>query len=92
MKIHPSKLNRNRSIARRAFTLIELLLVLTILGILAAIVIPKLSGRTETLTIFVEQQFLGFDLTGAYTASLVLAGIALLVLFAMQRLKPREGV
>ena len=32
---------------RRAFTLIELLLVLVILGILAAIVVPKFSGRTE---------------------------------------------
>src|SRR5438477_7434016 len=32
---------------RHAFTLVELLLVLVILGILAAIVIPKFSGRTE---------------------------------------------
>jgi hypothetical protein len=60
--------------------------------IAVSIVSGKLSGRTETLTIYVEQQFLGFDLTGAYTASLVLAAIALLVLFAMQRLKPREGL
>src|SRR2546421_12513896 len=33
--------------AQHAFTLVELLLVLVILGILAAIVIPKFSGRTE---------------------------------------------
>ena len=33
--------------ARRAFTLIELLLVMVILGILAALVVPKFSGRTE---------------------------------------------
>jgi general secretion pathway protein G len=33
--------------ATSAFTLIELLLVLVILGILAAIVVPKFSGRTE---------------------------------------------
>lgn len=32
---------------RRAFTLVELLLVLVILGILAAIVVPKFGGRTE---------------------------------------------
>jgi len=38
--------NRTRQ-RRRAFTLVELLLVLVILGILAAIVIPKFSGRTE---------------------------------------------
>ena len=33
--------------SQRGFTLIELLLVLVILGILAAIVVPKFSGRTE---------------------------------------------
>jgi len=33
--------------ARRAFTLIELLLVLVIIAVLAAVVVPKLVGRTE---------------------------------------------
>ncbi len=36
-----------RIIKRRAFTLIELLLVLVILAVLAAVVIPKLTGRVE---------------------------------------------
>ena len=39
--------NRSRPAEPGAFTLIELLLVLVILGILAAIVVPKFSGRTE---------------------------------------------
>ena len=56
-----------------------------------AIVSGKLSGRTETLTIHVEERYLDFDLTGAYTASLVLAALALLTLVLMQRLQPREN-
>ena len=45
---------RQTSASRRrsaGFTLVELLLVLVILGILAAIVIPKFSGRTESAQI-----------------------------------------
>src|SRR5947207_4786696 len=38
---------RSVTFRQHAFTLVELLLVLVILGILAAIVIPKFSGRTE---------------------------------------------
>jgi general secretion pathway protein G len=40
---HKNRIHRTQ----RAFTLIELLLVLVILGILAAIVVPKFAGRTE---------------------------------------------
>ena len=55
MKIHdsatraaiPSFKRRSPAAAARAFTLIELLLVLVILAILAAVVVPKFTGRTE---------------------------------------------
>ena len=45
MKIqNPKTKIRNR---RHAFTLVEMLLVVTIIGILAALVIPKIVGRSE---------------------------------------------
>ena len=42
-------MNRVRSVRalHRAFTLIELLLVLVIIAVLAAVVVPKMVGRTE---------------------------------------------
>jgi sulfate transport system permease protein len=55
-----------------------------------AIVSGRLAGKTETLTLHVEERFQVFDLTGAYTTALVLAGIALLTLVLMHRLTPRE--
>jgi general secretion pathway protein G len=47
MKLIPKNKTQLRFPSQRGFTLVELLLVLVILGILAAIVIPKFSGRTE---------------------------------------------
>src|SRR5687768_18540749 len=43
--MHPHLLRRVHS--PRAFTLVEMLLVLVILAVLAAIVIPKFSGRSQ---------------------------------------------
>jgi len=42
-----SNLTRRRPRAARAFTLIELLLVMVILAVLAALVIPRFAGRGE---------------------------------------------
>ena len=47
-------MNANRR-HQGGFTLIELLLVLVILGVLAAIVVPKFSGRTEQARITAAQ-------------------------------------
>lgn len=55
-----------------------------------SVVSGKVAGQTATLTIQVEQSYQQFDLTGAYTASLVLAVLALLTVFAMNLFKPKE--
>ena len=49
-----------------------------------AVVSGKIAGKTETLTTHVEERYLAFDLAGAYTASITLALMALLVLLGMQ--------
>jgi sulfate transport system permease protein len=51
----------------------------------------KISGRTETLTLFVEERFQSFDLTGAYAASVVLALLALATLALMILLQRRSS-
>jgi sulfate/thiosulfate transport system permease protein len=55
-----------------------------------SVVSGKLSGETETATLFVEQRFHQFDLTGAYAASVVLALMALTVLLSMNLLNTRR--
>jgi sulfate transport system permease protein len=51
----------------------------------------KISGRTETLTLFVEDRFQAYDLTGAYAASVVLALLALATLALMTLLQRRSA-
>jgi sulfate transport system permease protein len=48
-----------------------------------SVVSGKIAGRTETLTLRVEERFQAFDLTAAYTSSVVLALLALLTLVFM---------
>jgi sulfate/thiosulfate transport system permease protein len=56
-----------------------------------SVVSGKLSGQTETATLFVESQYQRFDETGAYAASVVLALLALVTLLAMNVIKPKEA-
>ena len=55
-----------------------------------AIVSGKISGRTETLTLFVEDRFQSLDIAGAYAAALVLALIAVAVLTLMTLIQRRH--
>jgi sulfate transport system permease protein len=54
-----------------------------------AVVSGRIAGRTETLTLHVDERVEGFDLVGAYTSSVVLAVLAVVTLLAMNLLKPR---
>jgi sulfate transport system permease protein len=56
-----------------------------------AVVSGKISGQTETATLFVEGQYQRFNETGAYAASVVLALLALVTLLAMNLIKPKES-
>jgi sulfate/thiosulfate transport system permease protein len=55
-----------------------------------AVVSGKISGKTETATLFVEQQYEHFNVSGAYAAALVLAVMALAVLFFMNFVQRKE--
>ncbi len=49
-------------------------------------------GKTETMTLHVEDRFQAFDYVGAYAASVVLAMLAIATLLAMNLFKPKEEV
>jgi sulfate transport system permease protein len=57
-----------------------------------SIVSGRIEGKTETLPLYVQSQFEGFNTTGAFAASVVLALIALATVLAMRMFRPKEGV
>lgn len=54
-----------------------------------AVVSGKISGKTETLPLFVENEYANFNLAGAYAAAIVLALLAVTVLVAVSWLRRR---
>ena len=56
-----------------------------------SVVSGEISGETETLPLFVSQQFEQFNFAGAYGASILLALLALSTLLVMNLLKRKEG-
>ncbi|MDQ3889181.1 MAG: sulfate ABC transporter permease subunit [Actinomycetota bacterium] len=53
-----------------------------------AVVSGRIAGRTETLTLHVDEEYLRFNEVAAYTTSLVLAVLAVVTLLAMNLFKP----
>lgn len=49
-------MERNRMCACKAFTLIELLLVITIISVLAAVVVPRFFGRSQEARVAAAKQ------------------------------------
>src|SRR5947199_2600354 len=55
-----------------------------------SIVSGRIEGKTETLPLYVQSQFEGFNTTGAFAASVVLALIAATTVVAMRFFRPKE--
>jgi sulfate transport system permease protein len=56
-----------------------------------SVVSGRIVGKTETLTTHVQDSYDAFNTTSAYSASVLLAALAILTLIAMSVLKPKEG-
>jgi sulfate transport system permease protein len=56
-----------------------------------SVVSGRIVGKTETMTLHVEEQYQSFDYVGAYAASVVLAMLAVATLVAMSFFKPKES-
>jgi sulfate/thiosulfate transport system permease protein len=55
-----------------------------------SVVSGRIEGKTETLPLYVQARFEGFDTSGAYAASVVLALIAVATVLALRAIHPRE--
>jgi sulfate transport system permease protein len=55
-----------------------------------SVVSGHLAGKTETLTLYVQDRYEAFDRAGAYSASIVLALLAVATLTLMSVFKPKE--
>jgi sulfate/thiosulfate transport system permease protein len=55
-----------------------------------SVVSGRISGKTETMTLLVQDRYESFDITGAYAASVVLAMIAVATLVLLTIFKPKE--
>jgi len=57
-----------------------------------AVVSGHITGKTETMTQYVQAQYEGFNVAGAYAASVLLAILAVVTLLAMTLLRRKEEV
>jgi sulfate transport system permease protein len=55
-----------------------------------SVVSGNIEGRTQTLPLYLQGEFINFDLTGAYAASVVLALIAIATVVVLTIFKPKE--
>ena len=55
-----------------------------------SVVSGRLTGETESMTLYVQDRYRAFDDVGAYASAVVLALIAVATLVLMTRLKPKE--
>jgi sulfate transport system permease protein len=56
-----------------------------------AVVSGNLEGKTQTLTLFVQDHYQNFDQPAAYAAAFLLMAIAIAALFVIKLLRPKEG-
>jgi len=56
-----------------------------------AVVSGRIKGKTQTLTLLVDQRFGNFDRVGAYSVSVTLAMIAILTMLVLTIIRPKEA-